>query len=459
MLKNSFYRTFSYRTCAAAIAATLFLTGCESEHKKFAEPAKQDWEKAQLGIMYQVAEQEYKVGDYDKCRDALAKMLAVKAPFAPMHILMAKVDLEGGSLDDAASQLKTASTITPNDPEAYYLLGVVYQRWQKFETAADYYDQAAAKKPDQAIYVLASAEMKISLGQLDEARQYLLDKMMYFDQSAAIRVALARIAMLKADYAEAAKDYRDATLLVPEDKNIRWSYASALFDAGKYNDSARILEDLRSDPPVPAKALEVSAKAGQTSDTATDEQAQQAVKVSLLMMLGESYINLQRPIDARDCFQEAARLKPDSTAAYLSLGKACLLTNELNLTLAATQRVLRTEPNNVDAKILMGAVQQKQKKWSDALDTLSGAAKLDPKNSTILCMQGLSEIQLGKDNEAAGYLEKAVAVNPTDAWANELLLKVKPAAAQGTTPVSEPASAVSNAAGTELPNEAGVQGQ
>ena len=192
MFGNSFYRTLSNRTICALLGAALICSGCAAEHKKFATPAKQDWEKAQLGIMYQVAEQEYKVGDYDKCRDGLAKMLEVKASFAPMHILMAKVDLEGGSLDDAASQLKTAAAIAPNDPEPYYLLGVVYQRWQKFDTAADYYDQAAAKKPDQANYVLASVEMKISLGQLDEARQYLLDKVMYFDQSAAIRVALVK---------------------------------------------------------------------------------------------------------------------------------------------------------------------------------------------------------------------------------------------------------------------------
>ena len=65
---------------------------------------------------------------------------------------------------------------------------------------------------------------------------------------------------------------------MPEDKNIRWSYAEALFDGEKYGDAARILEDLRSDPPVPPKTLQASAKAGEPVDTATDEQSQQAVK-------------------------------------------------------------------------------------------------------------------------------------------------------------------------------------
>lgn len=434
MLTKSFYRTLSYRTFAAvAVAGALMAGGCAQEHKKFAEPAKQDWEKAQLGIMYQVAEQEYKVGDYDKCRDSLAKMLQVTAPFEPSHVLMAKVDLEGGSLDDAASQLKKASEITPSDPEPYYLLGVVYQRWQKFDTAADYYQQAAAKKPDQAIYVLAVAEMKISLGQLDDARQYLLDKIMYFDQSAAMRVALARIAALKGDAAQSARYYRDATLLVPEDKNIRFAYASALFDAEKYNDAAQILEDLRSDPPVPEKSRpDPTAKA---SDSATDEQALHSVKVNLLTMLGESYLNLQRPLDARDCFQELAHLDPENLSAYLSLGKTCLLTNELNLTLAAAQKVLRAEPENVEAKILEAAVQQKQKKWTEALQTLSGVARTNPQNQTVLCMVGLSEIQLGQKDQATDTLEKALAVNPADRWASELLAQVKPAeavpAAQG----------------------------
>ena len=77
------------------------------------------------------------------------------------------------------------------------------------------------------------------------------------------------------------------------------------------------------------------------------------------------------PQDAIYGMLDAAR--SGNVSAYLALGKSCLMTNDLNLTLQAAKKVLRTEPNNVQAMILEALVQQKQKKWSDSLTTLSTA--------------------------------------------------------------------------------------
>ena len=45
----------------------------------------------------------------------------------------------------------------------------------------------------------------------------------------AARAALAKIAVLKGDYEGASKYYRDATLLSPDDTNLRQNYAESLF--------------------------------------------------------------------------------------------------------------------------------------------------------------------------------------------------------------------------------------
>ena len=371
----------SYRTLALAALLAMATAGCEAEHQKFKERASKDWENARMGFLYEVAEQQYKVGDYSKCKEQLTQMLAAGTPFEPMYVLAAKVSLatESGSLDDAANSLKKALELKPDDAEAYYLLGVVYQRWQKLDTAADYYEQASERKATEANYVLAVVEMKITLGKLDEAKQLLENKVGFFEQSAAMRVALAKIATLQGDWAGAAKQYREATMLLPEEKELRWSYAEALFDAGKYNDAAKIFENMRNDPPKMPKARELAkgstAKDEAVEDAKREEDAAKSMKSSLLMMLGECYVQLQRPLDARDCFQEVIRLQPENLPAYVSLGKICLLTNDLRLTSAAAQKVLKSEPQNLDALILQAAVQQKQKQWSDALETLALAGK------------------------------------------------------------------------------------
>jgi Flp pilus assembly protein TadD len=296
-----------YRTLAVAVISTLAAVGCQSEHKKFASKQTLDWEKARLGIMYEVANQQYKVGDFDKCKEGLSKMLLANVQFAPMHVLAAKVALEGSnSLEDAAEQLKKAIEINPADAEPYYLLGVVYQRWQKFDTAAEYYQQACEKKPTEANYVLAVAEMKISEGKLDEAKDLLEAKAQYFEQSAAIQIGLAKIATLQGDPAAAAQHLRGATLLVPEDKNVRWSYAQALFDAGKFSDAAKILEAMRNDPPTMPAARDELSKAG---DPKVDEEAAKATKVSLLSLLGQSYRSPSRKTSYR-CLPAHRPLSP-----------------------------------------------------------------------------------------------------------------------------------------------------
>ncbi len=425
MLRNKLYRTL----LAAGIAAAL--AGCDTamqraEHEKFLARDQSNFNRQRLDIMYQVAEQQYKVGEFDKCRESLKTALAVTTPYAPTHVLAARVELEGGSLEVAATQLKEALAIDAAKAEPLYLLGVVYQRWQKFDTASDYYQQACAKNPGEALYVLAVAEMRMTLGQLDEARQLLEDKMAYFEQSAAMRIALARIAVLQGDAPLAARMYRDATLLLPEDKNLRWTYAGALFDAGKYGDAARILEDLRRDPPTLPKAANSLTKGSTTSDAETDQAAAASTKGSLLLTLGECYVALQRPLEARDCFQEIIRAQPNNVSAYLSLGKTCLMTNDLATTMAAAQKALRFEPDNIQALILQAAVLQKQQKWTESLVSLNKAARLAPKDGTVLCMQGISLSQLGQKDAAVHSFQKAVELNPTDPWALELLTSTQP---------------------------------
>ena len=123
MIRFSHYRTF-----ALASALALALPACDTTpHKDMHVEQRTKWDLTKIGVLYQLALQQYQVGDYDKCRQTLAQIFATTAPHAPSHILAAKVDLEKGSLENAAAHLKTAVQIDPNYADAYYMLGVTYQ--------------------------------------------------------------------------------------------------------------------------------------------------------------------------------------------------------------------------------------------------------------------------------------------------------------------------------------------
>jgi len=407
---------------SAAFAGTLGLASCgltDKHHATAVETGTNNWNMARLAIMYQLAETQYKAGDYDKCNTTLKDAFATKAQFAPIYVLSAKVEIEQGNLEQAANHLNAAIRIKADDPEPYYLLGVLHQRWQKPEAACDYYKQAWSKKQDEVRYLLATVEMEITLGRLTEAQTTLESRMVYFEQSAAVRIALARIASLKNDYTTACKYYRDAVILMPEEKNLQRMYAESLFYAGQYPEAALLLEDIRKRPNL------------------TDHN-------NVMLMLGQSYLSMHRARDARNCFQEAIRDNPNDNQSYINLGKACLQTGELGLSLSASKKVLKSDPDNVQALIILALVQQKQAKWADAAATLSKAGKAAPTDATVLCLQGITARQLGNLEQASACFEKALRANPNDAWAVELLgHKLQDAIPDASVeePVSSPAAA------------------
>ncbi len=398
------YRSLIIVTLAVA---TLTLTACQQPNKKHVtlkEEQYNRWNMTRVGVLNQLAAQQYAAGEYDKAKETLGQAYALKTDSAPTYILGGKIEIEKGSLELAADYLKAALRIDPQNPEPYYLLGVVYQRWQKADVAHDYYASAFAKKPTDPLYLLAVTEMKITLGQIDEAQTLLEEKTVYFEQTAAVRVALARIHILKNDYPTASRYYREATILVPEDLAIRQSYAESLYFANKFTDALPLLEELKKQPDV----------------TNRD---------NLLVMLGQTYHALHRPVDARNILQEVCRNSPNNAAAFINLGKVCVQSNDLSLATSAARHVLKIEPDSVQAAMLLALIQQKQKKWTDAQVTLQKAIKLAPSDPTLLCMMGINQQHLGDRVEAINTFKKALAANPQDAWAKELLASAQPVAA------------------------------
>ena len=414
MTHNNLYRTLALAALTALPLAGLTACGGPQTQKDIKGAATIRWDAARVGVLYQLAMQQYTVGDYDKCRETLAEAFKSKTPSAPLHILASRVELENGSLELANSHLKTAVQIDGNNAEAYYLLGVVYQRWQNIQAAHDYYDLAFQKSPTEALYLLAVVEMKISLGRNDDAEKLLEEKLVYFEQSSAMRVALAKLATLKGDRDKASKYLLEATLLAPENLTVRENYAEALYYASRFADAAPVLEDLHNN-------------------------AEFKEKGNVTMLLGQCYMNLRRPRDARTCFSELTRENPNNNIAWLNLGRSCIQMDDAAQAAQTAQRVLKTEPENLEALILLGLSQQQLKQWSQAETTLARAAKLAPADSTILCMQGIDAQKLGHKDVAIARFARAVEVNPTDTWAQELLGAARPESAPA--PLSAPAPA------------------
>ena len=178
---------------ATALAITLASAGCQNQNKKNSKEAQARWARARANVMWSLARDQYKAGAFDKCRKTLDDALKIDPQNAQLHILSARLAIEQGQLELAERELETARKYAPNNPQGYYLAGVVYQRWQKPERAYEFYTAASDKAPAELPYLLARSEMLVELERQDEALSLLQGKVVYFENSAGIRDAVGQL--------------------------------------------------------------------------------------------------------------------------------------------------------------------------------------------------------------------------------------------------------------------------
>ena len=86
--------------------------------------------------------------------------------------------------------------------------------------------------------MLAKAEALIALGELDEARTLLNEKLTYFEYNAAMRHLLGQISLLEGDARSAAKLYGEAWILEPENTLLLEELAWVQYDADLFAECA-----------------------------------------------------------------------------------------------------------------------------------------------------------------------------------------------------------------------------
>jgi len=86
-----------------------------------------------------------------------------------------------------------------------------------------------------------------------------------------------------------------------------------------------------------------------------DESASNTQSVSLLVVLGGTYIQLQNASKARKAFERAVHLEPNSAEAYFWLGYESLVAeNDPDHAKCFLTRALELDPNHISAFIFLG---------------------------------------------------------------------------------------------------------
>jgi Tfp pilus assembly protein PilF len=198
--------------------------------------------------------------------------------------------LAGGNLQRALLELKKAESLDPQDHITQYDIGLVYYYRERYDQAIPHFERAIQLKPEFAPAINGLGNAYSAQGDWDkaiEAYQKIIEDVFYGTPHFALsNMALAYYQ--KKDYPRAEKYFLEALKLSPDFVNALGGLATTYMAQGRYEEAVQKLE----------RAVRKQPKLAQ-----------------LHFELGRAYRGLGEPGKARDEFQRAVQLAPDSPLA------------------------------------------------------------------------------------------------------------------------------------------------
>jgi tetratricopeptide (TPR) repeat protein len=124
---------------------------------------------------------------------------------------------------------------------------------------------------------------------------------------------------------------------------------------------------------------------------------------------------------AREAYEEAIRLAPDSPLAYSNLGNLYTKQGKFKEAISLYKQALRIDPTATFAHINLGNIYYELKDWSRAIREYKITLVLDPESSVSHNNLGDTYLQKNLPNYAMRHLKQAIQLDPTFASAHDNL--------------------------------------
>lgn len=332
-----------------------------------------------------------------------------------------------GTPDKGIAELDAATAAAPNDPELWRRSARVLQALGKNPEALARYARLRELSPRDAEALLASAEIHLALGELDQARtialslvgspvqesrgQYVLGRISLKQEKADEAViAFARATKLDARNGPAWGGLAEAYLALKDEKKARdaLAAAAALPDAG-----ANVYRQL----------AELEIKGGHPA------QAVAPLERAVVLLPGDYQLRvaqartlaaLDRWQDAANAAREAQKLEPKSIEALLLGAEATYRQGKNGDAIEMLKRALALEPDSYDVNFKLGRSYADNGIYADAQKHLERAAQLNDKVDAPHAALGQMLLTQRSYDAAIASLTKAVALNGSDANKREL---------------------------------------
>ena len=192
------------------------------------------------------------------------------------------------------------------------------------------------------------------------------------------RLLLGQLYTVKHDSAKAEAQFKAAQAIEPASEEVLLNLARLYAEGGDVKRSAELLESVPE------------------SDRTTKEE----------FALGAAYEQLKEPKKAIAAYQRSVDMEPENLDAERSLAQALLADNQLDAALKQYQQLVQADPEDTAALDRVSEIQRRQGKYSEALVTIRKALAKSPDSLEAGYNEGLLLDVLGRYDEAVAVYQK-----------------------------------------------------
>jgi tetratricopeptide (TPR) repeat protein len=395
---------FNKILCFTGLVTILGLGGCHSTpgstglKNRIESRNRVEEHKGKLEL--QQAYSAYTTGQFDKALK-LGQQARIRMPGNPStYLLLARICLETGRLEACDRLIGEALKINETIPDAHYLRGVVYQRWSRDEQALDSYMTAWNNDPSsvQSVhYLLAASETLMDMGKYTQARDLLLPKLGYFENSAAMHHLLGTIAVLMKDNDAAIKHLEQASLIGGTDEIVVADLVRAQISAKRFRDCLRTLGKLE-------------AEMGKETPT------------WVYQIRARCYHEMGSPREARAAYVELLRKDPDDIRAWIEYGATVHEIGDMKRLETCSDRLLALAPGRCEGYLYKGLIVMDSGNLDLARSWLTKAVDV-AQDRDLVPLLALARVELLRGDHDAAFkrCQQVLLHDPKDVRARSLV--------------------------------------
>src|SRR5690606_37279766 len=327
---------------------------------------------------------EYRRGRFDEAASLIQPLVGSGADTVQLRVLLGAINLAQGKLAHAAQQLLAVLAASPRDPAAVKLLAEARLREQRPDAALAALRDVEAIAADDPQIGLLSGLASILTGDTEQGLLYLEQAASLDPANDLVRLQLARAYLAAGRDADAAELLRDTFGGGSAALEGRLLQLFADIRRGEGDQGAAVAEQLLADFPAEPRALVAAAIAFQ--------------------MRGET-------VRARELFERAAALDPDSTTVQLFIAAGLVQEGRSQDAERLLAGVVREQPTNVQALTALAELLAARGAVGEAADLLRRAAEQSLSPAPRLALARLHIVQ-GALTEAKQEIDIAAAAAP-----------------------------------------------